>query len=160
MGQTVRFQETLRRLVPFDEGFIEAGFGAALGQTPTLDARTTALLQQCRWPSGHRRSACTGARCGRLSPGAPKNEITDVLLAIVPVAGLGRVVTAAPEVAAALDTTPSPRWKNQTITDRTPPVTVKGVSRDEDLRASTERRQCPYVGWRSRLTGGSALAQR
>ena len=38
-----------------------------------------------------------------LAAGATKDEITDVLLAIVPVAGLGRVVSAAPEVATALD---------------------------------------------------------
>ena len=32
-----------------------------------------------------------------------KDEITDVLLAIIPVAGLGRIVSAAPAVATALD---------------------------------------------------------
>jgi alkylhydroperoxidase/carboxymuconolactone decarboxylase family protein YurZ len=37
------------------------------------------------------------------SAGATKDEITAVLMAIVPVAGLGRIVPAAPEVATALD---------------------------------------------------------
>ncbi len=38
-----------------------------------------------------------------MAAGASKDEIADVLLAIAPVAGLGRVVSAAPEVAAALE---------------------------------------------------------
>ena len=38
-----------------------------------------------------------------LAAGATRDEITDVLLAIVPVAGLGRVISAAPELAIALD---------------------------------------------------------
>ena len=42
-----------------------------------------------RWP----------ASCG----GATKDEIADVLLAIAPVAGIGRVVSAAPLVATALE---------------------------------------------------------
>ena len=37
-----------------------------------------------------------------LAAGATEDEIADVLLAIVPVAGLGRVVCAAPDVAIAL----------------------------------------------------------
>jgi alkylhydroperoxidase/carboxymuconolactone decarboxylase family protein YurZ len=37
-----------------------------------------------------------------LAAGASEDEIADVLLAIVPVAGLGRVVAAAPDVAIAL----------------------------------------------------------
>jgi alkylhydroperoxidase/carboxymuconolactone decarboxylase family protein YurZ len=38
-----------------------------------------------------------------LAAGATKDEIAEVLLAIAPVAGLGRVVSAAPDLAAALD---------------------------------------------------------
>ena len=37
-----------------------------------------------------------------LAAGATEDEVTDVLLAIAPVAGLGRVVAAAPDVATAL----------------------------------------------------------
>ena len=37
-----------------------------------------------------------------LAAGATEDEIADVLLAIAPVAGLGRVVAAAPDVATAL----------------------------------------------------------
>jgi alkylhydroperoxidase/carboxymuconolactone decarboxylase family protein YurZ len=38
-----------------------------------------------------------------LAAGATKDEVADVLLAIAPVAGLGRVVSAAPRVATALE---------------------------------------------------------
>jgi hypothetical protein len=36
MSQTARFQETLRRLAIFDEGFADAGFGL---DAPALDAK-------------------------------------------------------------------------------------------------------------------------
>ena len=39
----------------------------------------------------------------RPSAGATEEEIADVLLAIAPVVGLGRVVSAAPDVATALE---------------------------------------------------------
>jgi alkylhydroperoxidase/carboxymuconolactone decarboxylase family protein YurZ len=37
-----------------------------------------------------------------MAVGASEDEIADVLLAVIPVAGLGRVVAAAPDVATAL----------------------------------------------------------
>jgi alkylhydroperoxidase/carboxymuconolactone decarboxylase family protein YurZ len=37
-----------------------------------------------------------------MAAGASEDEIADVLLAVVPVAGLGRVVSATPELATAL----------------------------------------------------------
>jgi 4-carboxymuconolactone decarboxylase len=40
---------------------------------------------------------------GALAAGATEDEIADVLLAIAPVAGLGRIVAAAPDIATALD---------------------------------------------------------
>jgi alkylhydroperoxidase/carboxymuconolactone decarboxylase family protein YurZ len=46
---------------------------------------------------------CLEWSAGRaLAAGASEEEIADVLLAIAPVAGLGRVVAAAPDVATAL----------------------------------------------------------
>ncbi len=47
MGQTVRSQETLRRLAMIDEGFVEdqAGLGLGLAGTSALDPKTAALLQ-------------------------------------------------------------------------------------------------------------------
>ena len=39
------FQETLRRLAIFDEGFVTAGSGLGLARTSALDPKTAALLQ-------------------------------------------------------------------------------------------------------------------
>jgi alkylhydroperoxidase/carboxymuconolactone decarboxylase family protein YurZ len=48
-------------------------------------------------------AVCVEWSAGRaLAAGASEEEIADVLLAIAPVAGLGRVAAAAPEVATAL----------------------------------------------------------
>ena len=45
MSHTARFQDTLRRLVIFDEGFVDAGFGLGRAGASALDAKTAALLQ-------------------------------------------------------------------------------------------------------------------
>jgi len=104
MSQTARFQETLRRLVLFDEGFVNAGFGLDRAEASALDAKTAALLQVAVSVAIGSSAVCLQWGAARaLAVGATKDEITDVLLAIVPVAGLGRVVSAAPGVAAALE---------------------------------------------------------
>ena len=100
MSQTVRFQETLRRLAMIDEGFVEdqAGLGLGLAGTPALHPKTAALLQlwRRRWPSGAP-PVCVAWSTGRaLAAGATDEEIADALLAIAPVTGLGRVVCATP----------------------------------------------------------------
>jgi alkylhydroperoxidase/carboxymuconolactone decarboxylase family protein YurZ len=104
MSQTARFQETLRRLAIFDEGFVGAGFGLDLLDTPTLDAKTTALLQVAVSVAIGSSAICLQWSAARaLAAGATKDEIADVLLAIIPVAGLGRIVSATPAVATALE---------------------------------------------------------
>jgi 4-carboxymuconolactone decarboxylase len=105
MGLTVRFHETLRRLAMIDEGFVEdeAGLGLGPARTPTLDPRTAALLQVAVSVAIGSPAVCLEWSVGRaLGAGASEDEIADVLLAIAPVAGLGRIVAAAPEVAIAL----------------------------------------------------------
>ena len=105
MGQTVRFQETLRRLAMIDEGFVEdrAGLGLGLAGMSALDPKTAALLQIAASVALGSPAVCLEWSAGRaLAAGASEDEIADVLLAIAPVAGLGRVVAAAPEVATAL----------------------------------------------------------
>ena len=105
MGQMVRFQETLRRLTMIDEGFIEgqAGLGLGLAGAPALDARTAALLRLGAAVAIGSPGACLEWSTGRaLAAGATEEEIADALVAIAPVAGLSRVVAAAPEVAVAL----------------------------------------------------------
>ena len=80
------------------------GWAAAWpGGASALDPKTTALLQlgvsaaigspavSLEWSTGR-----------ALAAGATEDEIAGVLLAIAPVAGLGRIVAAAPDVAIAL----------------------------------------------------------
>ncbi len=105
MGQTARFHETLRRLAMIDEGFVqgEAGLGLDAGGTSALDHRTAALLQLGVSVAIGSSAICLEWSVGRaLAAGATEDEIADVLLVIAPVAGLGRVVCAAPDVATAL----------------------------------------------------------
>jgi alkylhydroperoxidase/carboxymuconolactone decarboxylase family protein YurZ len=90
--------------VIFDEGFVETGFGLNRADTSALDAKTAALLQVAVSVAIGSSAVCLQWGAARaLAAGATKDEIVDVLLAIIPVAGLGRVVSAAPGVAAALE---------------------------------------------------------
>jgi 4-carboxymuconolactone decarboxylase len=102
MGQMVRYQEILRRLAIIDDGFIEdpAGLGLSLAGARVLDPRTAALVQVGALAAIGSPAVCLEWSTARaLAAGATEDEITDVLLAIAPVAGLGRVVTAVPGVA-------------------------------------------------------------
>jgi 4-carboxymuconolactone decarboxylase len=107
MGQAVRYQEILRRLAIIDDGFVQdpAGLGLALGLTGArvLDSRTAALVRLGALAAIGSPAICLEWSTTRaLAEGATEDEITDVLLAIAPVAGLGRVITAVPGVADAL----------------------------------------------------------
>jgi 4-carboxymuconolactone decarboxylase len=102
MGQVVRYQEILRRLAIIDDGFVEdrAGLGLGLVAARALDPRTAALVQVGALAAIGSPAVCLEWSTTRaLAAGATEDEITDVLLAIAPVAGLGRVVTAVPGVA-------------------------------------------------------------
>jgi 4-carboxymuconolactone decarboxylase len=106
MRQTVRFQEILRRLAIIDEVFVEdqAGLGLGLPASRILDPKTAALVRVGALVAIGSPGACLEWSTTRaLAQGATEDEITDVLLAIAPVAGLGRIVSAAPDVATALD---------------------------------------------------------
>ena len=104
MSQTAGFQQTLRRLAIFDEGLAGAGFGPHLNGPVALDGKTVGLLQVAASVALGSSAVCLQWSTARaLAAGATKYEIADVLLAIAPVAGLGRVVSAAPKVATALE---------------------------------------------------------
>ena len=105
MGQTARFHETLRKLAMIDETFVEdeARLGLDLPAAAALDAKTAALLQLGVSVATGSPEVCLEWSTGRaLAAGASEDEIADVLLAIAPVAGLGRIVAAAPCMATAL----------------------------------------------------------
>jgi 4-carboxymuconolactone decarboxylase len=105
MGRTVRFHEILRRLAMIDEGFVEdeAGLGLSLAGTSTLYPKTASLLQLAASVAIGSPAVCLEWSAGRaLAAGASEEEIADALLVVAPVAGLGRAVCAAPDVATAL----------------------------------------------------------
>jgi len=104
MDPAARYQETLRRLAIFDEELVAAGFGLDLTGASALDLKIAALLQLAVSVAIGSSAACLEWSVGRaLAAGATKDEIADVLVAIAPVAGIGRVVSAAPQVATALE---------------------------------------------------------
>ena len=105
MGQVVRYQEILRRLAVIDDGFVDdrAGLGLSLAGARVLDPRTAALVQVGALAAIGSPAVCLEWSATRaLAAGATEDEITDVLLAIAPVIGLSRIVSAAPDVADAL----------------------------------------------------------
>ena len=105
MSQTARFQETLRRLAIIDESFVEDAAGTRLGPAGALalDPRTAMLLQLGALVATGASPECVQWGTGRaMAAGVAADEIADVLLAVAPVAGIGRVFSAAPEVAIAL----------------------------------------------------------
>jgi alkylhydroperoxidase/carboxymuconolactone decarboxylase family protein YurZ len=106
MGQTARFQEIMRKLAVIDEGFVEdeARIGLGQGRASVLDPKTAALLQVAALVAVGSSAVCLEWSAARaMAAGATEDEIADVLLAIASVAGLGRVISAAPHLATALE---------------------------------------------------------
>jgi len=102
MGRTVQQEKILRRLAIVDDGFLEdkAGLGLCLSGERVLDPKTTALVRVAALAAIGSPAVCLewgGARA--LAAGATEDEVIDVLLAIAPVAGLSRVVSAVPGMA-------------------------------------------------------------
>ena len=86
-----------------DEGFVQDDAGLGPVNISALDPKTAALLQLGVSVAIGSPAVCLEWSTGRaLAAGASEDEIADVLLAIAPVAGPGRVVAAAPELATAL----------------------------------------------------------
>ena len=105
MSQTARFRETLRRLAMIDEGFVKDEAGLELGPagTSALDSKTAALLRVGAAVTVGSSAVCLQWSATRaMAAGATEDEIADVLVAIAPVAGLGRIAAAAPDLAIAL----------------------------------------------------------
>ena len=104
MSQEATFHETLRQLAMIGEGFIQdkAWLALDLARTPALDPKMAALLVLAVTVAIGSSPSCLRWSASRaLAAGASAEEITDVLLVTAPVAGLGRVVCAAPDLAAA-----------------------------------------------------------
>ena len=105
MYQEARFHETLRKLAMAREGFVQdkARLGLDLVRTSALDPKTAALIVVAAAVALGSSSLCLQWSASRaLAAGATEDEIAEVLLAIAPMAGLGRVAVAAPDLAIAL----------------------------------------------------------
>jgi 4-carboxymuconolactone decarboxylase len=105
MGQTVRFQEILRRLAIIDESFVADHTGLILDLPPseTLNPKIVALVRIGALVAIGSPGVCVEwSTSGALAAGASEDEIVDVLLAIAPVVGLGKIVDAVPDMAIGL----------------------------------------------------------
>ena len=105
MSQAVRFQEVLRKLAIIDERCVadQAGLSLALPTSALLDPKTAALVQVgVLMAIGSPAVTLEWGITRALSAGATADEITGVLLAVGPAAGLGRVAGAVRALAAAL----------------------------------------------------------
>ena len=99
------FQDTLRQLAMIHEGFVQdkARLGLDPARTSALEPKTAAWLLVAAAVAIGSPAVCLEWSAGRaLAAGASEDEIAEVLLVIAPVAGLSRVVSAAPDVAIAL----------------------------------------------------------
>ena len=95
----------MRRLAIVDEGFAgdQAGLALSLPGVQVLDPKTAALVRVGVLAAIGAPEVCLEWSSSRaLAAGATEDEITGVLLAIAPVAGLGRITGAVPDVAEAL----------------------------------------------------------
>ena len=105
MNQETKSQEFLRKLAMIHEGLVQdkARLGLDLSRVSALDPKTAALIVVGVVVAIGASAACLHWSASRaLAAGATQDEITDVLLAIAPVAGLGCVVSAAPDIAVGL----------------------------------------------------------
>jgi 4-carboxymuconolactone decarboxylase len=103
--QAAGLQEILRKLAMIHEGFVrdKARLELDLARISALDPKTAALIVVGAAMAIGASPACLHWSASRaLAAGASADEITDVLLAIAPVAGLGRVIGAAPDLATGL----------------------------------------------------------
>jgi 4-carboxymuconolactone decarboxylase len=100
-----RYEETLRRLVLHDEGSIQSMLGIHLSDNdaPRLDPKTQALVRLGGLVAmGAALASCHWAAEAALDAGATAEDVVGTLIAVAPICGLARVISATPEVALAM----------------------------------------------------------
>ena len=105
MNQEAKSYEFLRKLAMIHESFVQdkARLGLDLARISALDPRTAALIVVGAVVTIGASATCLRWSASRaLAAGATQDDIADVLLAIAPVAGLGHIVSAAPDIAIGL----------------------------------------------------------
>ena len=103
--EMTEYQERLRRMALSDERFVRSvlGMGQDTIETSHLDAKTHALVRLAALLAvGAAQSSYNDAAEHALASGASLDEIVGLLIAIAPSVGLGRVVSAAPDLGLAL----------------------------------------------------------
>jgi 4-carboxymuconolactone decarboxylase len=99
------YEETLRRLVLHDEGCIRSMLGIHLNtnEAAGLDPKTQALVRLGGLVAmGAASVSCYWAAEAALHTGATAEEVVSALVAVAPICGLARVISATPEVALAI----------------------------------------------------------
>jgi len=105
MREMTEFQERLRSLALSDDRFVESvlGMGQDTVEISHLDAKTHALVRLAALLAvGAAQSSYNEGVERALAAGASADEIVGLLIAVAPSVGLGRVVSAAPELGLAL----------------------------------------------------------
>ena len=98
-------EEGLRRLVLHDEGCIQSMLGIHLNdnQAPGLEPRTQALIRLGGLVAmGAAPTSYQWAAAAALDAGASAEDVVGALVAVAPISGLARVISATPEVALAI----------------------------------------------------------
>jgi 4-carboxymuconolactone decarboxylase len=98
-------EEGLRRLVLHDEGCIQSMLGIHLSdnQAPGRDPKTQALVRLGGLVAmGAAPTSYHWAAAAALDAGATAEEVVGALVAVAPISGLARVISATPEVALAI----------------------------------------------------------
>jgi 4-carboxymuconolactone decarboxylase len=97
-------EETLRRLVLHDERCIRSMLGIHLNnQAPGLDPKTQALVRLGGLVAmGAAPTSYQWAAAAALDAGASAEEVVGALVAVAPISGLARVISATSEVALAI----------------------------------------------------------
>jgi alkylhydroperoxidase/carboxymuconolactone decarboxylase family protein YurZ len=99
------YQERLRSLALSDAGFVESvlGMGQDTIEISRLDPKTHALVRLAALVAVDSGQSSYNASVEvALASGASLDEIVGILIAVAPAVGLGRVVSAAPELGLAL----------------------------------------------------------
>ena len=101
----MEYQERLRRMALSDDGFVRSmlGMGEDTIEASGLDPKTHAMVRLAALLAiGAAESSYNASAEVALASGASLDEIVGILIAIAPAVGLGRVVSAAPQLGLAL----------------------------------------------------------
>jgi 4-carboxymuconolactone decarboxylase len=144
------YEETLRRLVLHDVGCIQSMLGIHLNtsQAAQLDPKTQALVRLGGLVAtmGAAPGSCHWAAEAALDSGATAEDVVGTLIAVAPICGLARVISAAPRSPWRWATTSTKRSRHSTGTS----------AGDSGGRCRSARRRLAMLGvWSARSRPGA-----